>query len=187
MFLDRDGVLNRLVLNPATGEHESPWRADLMEPLPGAAEAVAALAGAGYELFIVSNQPSHAKGKASRSDLEAAHGRLLAALGPGIRESYICWHHPDGVVPALSGPCACRKPSPHFLLKAAADHGLDLARSWMVGDQDRDLEAGRRAGCRTVLVETPESAAKRGTQVPDLRAADVAAAARAILETESTR
>ena len=113
----------------------------------------------------------------------------MNALGPAGRafaECYYCYHHPDGIVPAYSGPCPCRKPSPHFLLKAAADHGLDLARSWMVGDQDRDLEAGRRAGCRTVLVETPESARKRGAETPDLRAADVAAAARAILKEMQT-
>jgi len=183
VFLDRDGVLNLLVLNPATGEHESPWRADLMAAAPGAAEALAALNGAGYLLFLVSNQPSAAKGKCRLQDLEDAHARLMAALAsPTFTECYYCYHHPDGVVPALTGPCPCRKPSPHFLLKAAADYGVDLARSWMIGDQDRDLEAGRRAGCRTVLVEAPESAGKRGAETPDLRAADVAAAARAILK-----
>lgn len=185
VFFDRDGVLNRLVLNPATGEYESPWRAELMEMAAGAPEAVAALAGAGYLLFLVSNQPSAAKGKCRLQDLEDAHARLMASLGraaPSITECYYCYHHPHGVVPALTRPCPCRKPSPHFLLKAAADHGVDLTRSWMIGDQDRDLQAGRRAGCRTVLVETPESAGKRGAETPDLRADDVAAAARAILK-----
>jgi D-glycero-D-manno-heptose 1,7-bisphosphate phosphatase len=92
-----------------------------------------------------------------------------------------CHHHPAGVVPALTGACDCRKPAPGMLVAAAAAHDLTLARSWMVGDADTDVEAGRAAGCRTVLVEHPATPHRRsGASGPTLVAPDLAAAAAAI-------
>jgi D-glycero-D-manno-heptose 1,7-bisphosphate phosphatase len=184
VFLDRDGVLNRLILNPATGAFESPHRAGDLLLTPGAGAQLTRLRAAGYLLFLVSNQPSYAKGKASLEALQAVHQALeagLAAQGAGFDAVYYCYHHPDAVVPELKGPCACRKPAPQSLLDAIRDHRLDPAACWMVGDQDSDMGAGRAAGVRTALVLTPESAAKRGASDPDLRSADLAGAVQAIL------
>ncbi len=136
----------------------------------------AALSRAGWPLFLVSNQPSCAKGKTSMEDLRAVHGALMeacAAADLAFRESYYCYHHPDSIRPELRGPCPCRKPSPHFLREAAKSFGLDLARSWMVGDQDMDVLCGQNAGCRTVLVAYPPSANKRGQAKPDHSCDDV--------------
>ncbi len=99
---------------------------------------------------------------------------LLAAEGVRFDASRLCLHHPDGVVAELSGPCDCRKPAPGMLLDAARALGLDLGGSWMLGDTDADVAAGRAAGCRTVLIEHPASAHKRGGGAsPDLIAADL--------------
>jgi D-glycero-D-manno-heptose 1,7-bisphosphate phosphatase len=168
-----------------TGNPESPLRVSDVALIDGAAEALAHLRGAGYALVGVSNQPAAAKGTISAGELMDVHTRvieLLAAAGARFDGFELCLHHPDGVVPELTGPCDCRKPAPGMLLRAAASLDLDLAASWMVGDTDADVTAGRLAGCRTVLVQQPGSTHKRGGRAaPDLRAADLRAAADLIL------
>jgi D-glycero-D-manno-heptose 1,7-bisphosphate phosphatase len=184
-FLDRDGVLNELVADSASGAPESPLKVGDVRLLPGAAAAAARLARAGLALVCVSNQPAAAKGKVSVERLRAVHERvleLLAREGAHLEASRLCLHHPAGVAPELSGPCACRKPAPGMLLDAAATLGLDLSASWMVGDTDADVAAGRSAGCRTVLIEHPASVHKRSSRAdPDLLAADLAGAATQLL------
>jgi D-glycero-D-manno-heptose 1,7-bisphosphate phosphatase len=164
VFLDRDGVLNELVADPSTGAPESPLTVEQVRLVPGAGAAAAALARAGYLLVCVSNQPAAAKGRVSVSQLLAVHDRvsaLLAQEGVVLAASRLCLHHEQGVVPGLSGPCGCRKPAPGMLLDAAASLGLDLSASWMVGDTDADIQAGRAAGCRTLLIRNPASVHKR--------------------------
>jgi histidinol-phosphate phosphatase family protein len=108
---------------------------------------------------------------------------LLAAEGARLDDFRLCLHHPDGVVAELSGPCDCRKPAPGMLRDSAAELGIDLGRSWMVGDTDADVQAGRTAGCATILVQQPESAHKRtGQSAPDAVMPDLATAAALILK-----
>ncbi len=184
VFLDRDGVLTEPVWNPSTGAYESPHSVAELRLCPGIVAPLRALQERGFELFVVSNQPSGAKGKAPIETLRAiarvVEERLRAA-GIGLREAYYCYHHPHGIVPEYSGPCPCRKPQPYFLFRAADRYGVDLARSWMVGDRDTDVECGQRAGCRTVLVAHPHAGAHQGGSRPDHRAADLAEAVRVIL------
>jgi D-glycero-D-manno-heptose 1,7-bisphosphate phosphatase len=186
VFLDRDGVLDELVPDPLTGAPESPLRVEDVGLIAGAAAAARSLARAGYALVCVSNQPAAAKGLVSPGQLLAVHERvveLLESEGVELAASELCLHHPEGVVAELSGACDCRKPSPGMLLKAAAALGLDLAESWIVGDTDTDIQAGRAAGCRTVLIECPASAHKRTSRVsPNLRAPSLAEGAAMLLE-----
>jgi histidinol-phosphate phosphatase family protein len=176
-FLDRDGTLNEAVPDPESGLPESPLRVGDVRLLPGAAAAAAALAEAGYVLVCVSNQPAAAKGKLALQQLLSVHERvleLLAREGVQLQASLLCPHHPEGVIGELSRPCACRKPAPGMLIDAAGAWALELESSWMLGDTDSDAQAGRAAGCRTVLIEYPQSAHKRlGDAAPDLRAADI--------------
>jgi D-glycero-D-manno-heptose 1,7-bisphosphate phosphatase len=176
-FLDRDGVLNEGIADPGSGLLESPLRVEDVRLLPGVATALGKLTQAGYALVCVSNQPAAAKGKTSLEDLLAVHERvveLLALQGVSLDASRLCPHHPNGVVRELSGPCDCRKPAPGMLLDGARVMGLDSGASWMLGDTDSDIEAGRTAGCRTALIEYPGSAHKRlGQASPDLRAANL--------------
>jgi D-glycero-D-manno-heptose 1,7-bisphosphate phosphatase len=179
-FVDRDGVVDALVPDPATGEPESPLQPDDVALLPGAASALRALSEAGWVIVGVSNQPAAAKGTVTAERLGEVHARVLALLateGAGFDAFKLCLHHPDGIVPELTGECDCRKPAPGMLLSAARELGIDLERSWMIGDTDSDVLAGQAAGCKTVLVEHPPSAHKRNglaradAVVPDLTGA----------------
>lgn len=155
VFLDRDGVINANVFYADSGEVEAPRTVADFNILPGALEAMKRLQDAGYLLFVVSNQPNQAKRKATRADHDAIQRKLTAALdraGIAVTDFFYCFHHPQGVEPALSGPCDCRKPSPYFLNQARDAHGLDMAQSWMVGDRDTDIQCGRAAGVRTMYI-----------------------------------
>jgi D-glycero-D-manno-heptose 1,7-bisphosphate phosphatase len=178
-FLDRDGVLNELVRDPASGAAESPLKTEDVRLIPGAAAAAARLARAGYTLVCVSNQPGAAKGRVSVAQLLAVHRRvtvMLAYEGVTLAASRLCLHHAQGVVPELAKACTCRKPAPGMLLEAAGALGVDLRRSWMVGDTDADVLAGRAAGCRTLLIRNPASVHKRMQGViPDVVADSLAA------------
>lgn len=193
VFLDRDGVLNALAVDPVSGRPESPYRPQDVRLTPGAADAVRLLRTLGLPLAVVSNQPAAAKGTATRRDLELVHEavvELLAREGVAVDEVRYCLHHPDGTDPDLAGPCDCRKPAPGLILQAAAALGLGdgaLGRSWIIGDSDVDVRAGRAAGLRTILVEEPRSAHRRGGDVrPDHRAPDVLEAARIVVTALST-
>jgi D-glycero-D-manno-heptose 1,7-bisphosphate phosphatase len=162
VFLDRDGVINRNVLNPLTRTWESPLTVEDFELMPNVLVALRALRKAGFLLFVVSNQPNYAKAKATLQNLESIHNRLLDILCKEQIEFaafYYCLHHPHGVVPEYSGPCCCRKPSPFFLLKAHDEFCLDMERSWMIGDRDTDIECGQAAGVRTIWVLNKEEGA----------------------------
>lgn len=149
VFIDRDGTLNDMVYDETHGTFDSPRRAGQVRLRPGAAEFVRGVRAAGFRAIVVTNQPGIAKGTLTQADLDAVHGRLaelLAEGGAAWDAVYVCPHHP-GV-----STCDCRKPKPGLLLRAAQEHGIDRARSWMVGDGLVDVGAGRAAGCRTILV-----------------------------------
>ncbi len=188
MFVDRDGVINELVPDPVSGRPESPLRVADVRLLAGVASAMRGLADAGWRLVGVSNQPSAAKGLMPVADLRAIQARvleLLAAEGVRFDDFRLCLHHPEGVVPELTAECDCRKPAPGMLLAAADALGLDLRRSWMVGDTDGDVQAGQAAGCRTILVRQPGSAHKRTEELhPDAVVSDLTCAAGIILATK---
>ncbi|OON64601.1 HAD family hydrolase [Massilia sp. KIM] len=148
VFLDKDGTLLE----------DLPYNLDPARMLlaPGAAPALRRLARLGYRLFVVSNQAGLALGRFDTTALHRSWRHLRALLaGEGVRLDgfYYCPHHPDGTVPALATACTCRKPAPGLLRRAALEHRIDLPSSWMVGDILDDVEAGRRAGCRTVLLD----------------------------------
>lgn len=188
VFLDRDGVINRNVLNPATSEFEAPLTAKDFELLPGVQQALQRLKSAGFLLFLVSNQPNYAKGKSSLPELDAIDAELrrnLAAMQVEFAATYYCLHHPEGQVEGYSRACACRKPSPYFLLRAAKEFGVDLKESWMVGDRVTDVLCGYIAGVRTILID--DSGAGCGPVVPDRIATDLMEAAEYICQAERVR
>lgn len=176
LFLDRDGVVDELVFYPSHQEWESPRSVLDLHIRAGAAEALKEAARTGWLLFLISNQPSYAKGKCRLEDLQQVHERVLDELknaGVPITGSFVCYHHPQSKIEGF-GTCQCRKPSPFFIREAAKKHGVDLSRSWMVGDQDTDVVTGINAGCRTALLKYEHSSDKRGAARPDLICADLA-------------
>ncbi len=141
-FLDRDGVLNRALLTRGSVPVPPHTLAEL-ELLPRVEDACRLLRQSGFRLVLVTNQPDVARGTQTREAVEAINEWLAAELG--LDEVQVCWHDDaDG--------CGCRKPEPGLLLESARRAGVDLAECVMVGDRWRDVEAGRRAGCRTVLI-----------------------------------
>jgi D-glycero-D-manno-heptose 1,7-bisphosphate phosphatase len=188
VFVDRDGVINELVPDPVSRRPESPLRVADVRLIPGAAAALRGLVEAGWRLVGVSNQPSAAKGLIPVADVHAIQARVLELLGAeGARfdDFRLCLHHPQGVVPELAGDCDCRKPAPGLLFAAAGEMDIDLRRSWIVGDTDGDVLAGRAAGCQTILVEHPGSDHKRTAELrPDAVVTDLTAAAAFILATK---
>ena len=146
-FLDRDGVINRKA--PGDG-YVTRWE-DIYF-LPGVSNAISLLNQAGYLVIVVTNQRCVAKGLLGRAELASLHDRMsevLGCAGAKIDAIYDCLHD-------LHDACSCRKPQPGMLLRAAQDLGVDLDRSWMIGDSEIDVEAGKRAGCRTVRLRHGE-------------------------------
>jgi D,D-heptose 1,7-bisphosphate phosphatase len=152
VFFDRDGTL---INDPGYLNHP-----DQVQLLDGAAEALRELRGLGYKTVVVSNQSGVARGIVTEEMLERIHERLrelLAARGGTLDKIYYCPCHPDGVIEQYRQESDWRKPKPGMLLAAAQEMGIDLAKSWMIGDTERDVEAGRSAGCRTILISTTRS------------------------------
>lgn len=181
VFLDKDGTLI----------DDVPYNVDRGRIClrPGAVDALLLLLGHGYELIVVSNQPGVALGRFPAGALRAVEQHLddlFLAHGFRLAACYWCPHHPDGTVPGYALTCTCRKPMPGMLQAAAAEHGLDLSRSWLVGDILDDVEAGRRAGCRTVLLDVgSETEWRKGPwRKPHHVAPDLLSAAAAILRHE---
>jgi D-glycero-D-manno-heptose 1,7-bisphosphate phosphatase len=141
VFLDRDGVLNAVVLED--GVPRAPSGVAALEILPGVADALRLLQAHGFLRIVVTNQPDVARGRVARDAVEAIHRHLLAALP--LDAILVCYH--DDV-----DACACRKPRPGLLRDAAGAYDVDLAGSFLVGDRWRDIEAGHAAGCTTFLV-----------------------------------
>jgi D-glycero-D-manno-heptose 1,7-bisphosphate phosphatase len=142
MFLDRDGVINRAVIRE--GIPCPPASLNELEILPGVPAALNALKAGGYQLVVVTNQPDVARGSTSLQLVGDIHARLADTLA---LDAILTCFHDD------SDDCECRKPKPGLLLQAARELSLDLASSFMIGDRWRDVEAGRRAGCRTFYVD----------------------------------
>ena len=132
---------------------------DDFELLPGVAEAIRRINSSGYLAIVVTNQPVIARGEVSFEELDQIHNKmetLLGAEGAYLDAIYYCPHHPDkgfeGEVVELKINCDCRKPKPGMLLRAAHDFNIDLGKSWMIGDKDKDVMAGKAAGCQTVWI-----------------------------------
>ncbi|EWY42541.1 D-alpha,beta-D-heptose 1,7-bisphosphate phosphatase [Skermanella stibiiresistens SB22] len=174
MFLDRDGVLNKVRMK---GDVPCP-PADLsdLEILPNVPEALLSLRQAGFRLIVVTNQPDVARGTTPRESVEAINQYLLSHLPLDSVE--VCYHDD-------ADHCDCRKPRPGMLTGAAERYGIDVTSSFMVGDRWRDMEAGRLAGCSTILVGVGYKEGVRGE--PDKAASSLLEAAQWIIQQHTSR
>lgn len=155
IFLDRDGTINQYV-----GFLRDIEQFELIE---GVAEAIKKINTSGYLCIVITNQPVIARGEVTVSQLNKIHNKMETLLGMEgcyIDDIYYCPHHPhrgyEGEIPELKIDCDCRKPKPGMLLKAAKKYNIDLSESWMVGDGENDIKAGKNAGCKTCLIGTGE-------------------------------
>jgi D-glycero-D-manno-heptose 1,7-bisphosphate phosphatase len=181
LFLDRDGTLVEPRHYPSRPEdlalarETGPW--------------LRVFQRAGWALVVITNQSGIARGYFTEEDLGRMHDRLREMLrkwGVELDAIHYCPHHVDGIIPHFAVPCGCRKPEPGMLLAAASALGIDLPRSWMVGDILDDVAAGNRAGCRTVLVDLgTEQLPTLPDRRPTFTARSTAEALRRIAECEA--
>lgn len=155
IFIDRDGTINKYV----------GFLTDInqFELLPGVTEAIKKINASGYLAIVVTNQPVVARGEVTFDELEQIHNKMQTLLGNDgafLDAIYYCPHHPHkgypGEVPELKIDCDCRKPKPGMFLKAAKDFNIDLSQSWMIGDGENDIGAGKNASCKTALIGTDD-------------------------------
>ncbi len=150
VFLDRDGVITK---EPPYYAH----RIDQLELVPKSAEAIRLLNKNGFKVIIISNQSGVARGYYQEKDIQIYNNemkRQLEKKGARIDAIYCCPHHPEAVIEKYRIDCDCRKPKPGMLRQAEKDLNLDLKCSFLIGDKTSDIEAGYRAGCKTILVLT---------------------------------
>ncbi|MDX2215231.1 MAG: HAD family hydrolase [Oculatellaceae cyanobacterium bins.114] len=178
VFLDKDGTLI----------HNVPYNVDpdKIDLTDGAAIALQQMHAAQYALIVITNQSGVARGYFPETALAAVEHRLhelFATVGVPLTGFYYCPHHPQGNIPFYSIECDCRKPKPGLIYQAAQEHKIDLTQSWFIGDILHDVEAGRAAGCRTVLLDNGNETEWElsQTRLPHHLVTDLAEAARLIV------
>lgn len=181
IFIDKDGTLIR----------DIPYNTDpdkiALEPY--ADVALQLLSGQDYALVVISNQAGIAKGYFPESDMQQVITKvksLLATAGVTLDGFFYCPHHPEGAIAAYTLECSCRKPEPGMILKAAEILDIDLSQSWMIGDILNDVEAGNRAGCRSLLINNGNETIweLNKSRLPAYAASDLLDAARFIIHNQ---
>ncbi len=174
IFLDRDDTL---IEDP--GYISDPEQVKIIDGVP---EALIQLKSLGYKLIVVSNQSGVARGIVTEKKLEQIHDRmkqLLAEKNAYLDKIYYCPYHPDGIVPKYRKESNCRKPNPGMFLRAYAEMKIDLGQSWCIGNSSRDIEAGTKAGCKTILIDSPyrvkqkDSRDSQSNITPDYKAVNI--------------
>ena len=157
VFVDRDGVINRMCWQAEFGTVDSPANPDEFDLLPGVGAGIAELNRLGLLVIVVSNQPGIAKGKFTPALLAAMQTKMIAgirAAGGELDAIYNCLHHPEALLDEYRARCACRKPEPGLLAQAAREWQIELSSSYMIGDGVTDIAAGRAAGATTLFVNS---------------------------------
>jgi D-glycero-D-manno-heptose 1,7-bisphosphate phosphatase len=155
VLLDRDGVINALVYHEDAGVIDSPFSPSQFKLLPRVPQAIRLLNELGLKTAVVSNQSGIAKGHFRQETLKLFEGTMLSAIrdaGGRLDQIYYCFHHPEAQIPELRQSCRCRKPGTGMLEQASRDLRVPLKQCYMVGDGVTDLQAGIRAGCRTIFI-----------------------------------
>ena len=194
VFLDRDGVINSMVYHSEFGIVDSPVNPDEFVLLPGVTGAINTLNQLPLRVIVVSNQPGIAKGKMTSELLDAVTEKMVNAIsstGGRLDEIYYCLHHPQAIVAEYRKDCACRKPEPGLLLKAAKEWEIDLEHSYIVGDGVTDVLAGKAAGVTTILICSRKlyvyDELEKQKAWPDYRVHDLSEAATIVSNLENSR
>lgn len=170
VFCDRDGVLNKMIYREVRKEYEPPHTTEELKFFDNVFDGFYMLQDSGFEIFIVSNQPDYAKGKAEYKDILSVSEefkRIIESNGIKIREYYYCFHHPNAVIDSLRIKCECRKPGTKFVEEAISKYDIEREKSFFIGDRNSDILCGKKAGLRTILVKNPDSDYKEDENKPD--------------------
>ena len=155
VFLDRDGVINEVVYHKEMGIVDSPSTIEQFKLLPDVGKAINKFHELGFKVILVSNQPGIAKDHYDMDVFEKIQEKMhneLAKDGAKFDVEYYCLHHPEAKIEEYKEICDCRKPKPGMILQAAKEHDIELSESWMIGDGINDIQAGQKAGCKTILI-----------------------------------
>jgi D-glycero-D-manno-heptose 1,7-bisphosphate phosphatase len=155
IFLDRDGVINQVVYHQEIGVIDTPFTPEQFVLLPKVGQAIRTINRMGFKAVVVSNQPGIAKGHFNLNTLkktEKKMNRALAQENAFVDRAYYCLHHPKEGQAKYRGICSCRKPKPGLLLKASEEMDINLKSSYIIGDSISDIQAGKKAGCKTILI-----------------------------------
>jgi D-glycero-D-manno-heptose 1,7-bisphosphate phosphatase len=185
VFLDRDGVINEILFHREMGILDTPFTVGQFKLKKNAGKAVRIINRIGFKVIIASNQPGVAMHHFSRKTLEAINFKMIRSLAKQhahLDGIFYCLHHPEKGCGALKKKCSCRKPKPGLLFQAAKLFNIDLKKSYMIGDSILDVQAGKAAGCKTILIahlkcDLCHLMAKRGIK-PDYLVSDLLAAAK---------
>ncbi|KKK95800.1 hypothetical protein LCGC14_2669170 [marine sediment metagenome] len=179
VFLDRD----KTIIEDDEGYISNPAKVKL---LPNVGSAIKKLNDNGFMVIIISNQSGIGRGMFNKQDLQSIHQKmtdLLQKENAFIDDIFYCPHHPEAKVDEFRKNCTCRKPLPGMIIKAAMNHKIDLNQSYCVGDEERDIEAGKNAGCRTIRITKQADVESKA----DYKATDLKKAVEIILEAKSRR
>lgn len=155
VFLDRDGVINEVVYHKEMGILDSPANSSEIKLLPDVGKAINKFKNLGFKVIIISNQPGIAKDKFTIDAFEKMKEKVrdeLRKQEASVDAEYYCLHHPEAKIEKYKEICNCRKPKPGMILQAAKEHDIELSESWMIGDGINDIQAGQKAGCKTILI-----------------------------------
>ncbi|KYK22482.1 hypothetical protein AYK24_02080 [Thermoplasmatales archaeon SG8-52-4] len=155
VFIDRDGVINELVYHTEMGIVDSPFTVEQFKLLPSVGKAINKFHDLDFLVILISNQPGQAKNHYSIEVFKKIKEKMKKELEKDkakIDAEYYCFHHPDAKNKKYKKICNCRKPKPGMILQAAKDYDVDLSKSWMIGDGINDIQAGEKAGCKTILI-----------------------------------
>lgn len=155
LFLDRDGIINELVYYPEAGIADTPVNASQLRLILGIDKLINDAKRLGFLIIAISNQPSIGFKKIKEKDFKSIEKKiteLLLTKGVSLTTSYYCFHHPFAKLSKYKKNCTCRKPKTGLFKKAAKDFNIDLSKSWMIGDGVNDIKAGKKAGCKTILL-----------------------------------
>jgi D-glycero-D-manno-heptose 1,7-bisphosphate phosphatase len=155
VFLDRDGVINEVVYHKEMGIVDSPFSVEQFKLLPDVGKAINRFHDQGFKVILISNQPGLAKNHYDIDVFKKIKEKMkteLTKVGAKLDAEYYCFHHPEAKIEKYKKICSCRKPKPGLILQAAKDHFINPSKSWMIGDGINDIQAGRKAGCKTILI-----------------------------------
>lgn len=155
VFLDRDGVINKMIFNEKTQEFEPPHKTEDLYIFDWVFKSLDILSKKNFFLFLISNQPDYAKGKTSLENLYSVHEDLDKYFKEKkiiFKEYFYCYHHPDGVIKDYSFKCKCRKPETFFVDYAVEKYEIKRDFSWIIGDRESDVKCGKNAGLKTIYV-----------------------------------
>ena len=156
VFLDRDGVINEMFFDEIRNEYRPPHLLEEVKFIDGSIDAIKMLNENNYYVFVVSNQPDHAKGKTDITNLYKVKDYIKMILDLNqckISEYYYCYHHPEGVINGYNKKCDCRKPGTLFVEKAIESYTVNRENSFFIGDRETDVQCGKNSGLQTIFIE----------------------------------